>query len=131
MTMHFRSELDDKFLTQSFYRNVFQRFCQACDPSARNLLKECSFGIAPSQAGINTFFIVASSSQIAEALVPEIDNLLKQVKKILAGVEQIAICFIPENTKKYYLAQPISNSSDSEFMLGQFFSLSNSHFEEQ
>ena len=130
MTMHFHSELDDQFLTQSFYRNVFQRFCQACDRSARNLLKECRFGIAPSQAGINTFFIVASSSQIAEALVPEIDNLLKQVKKILAGVEQVAICFIPENNKKDYLPQPVSTSSDSEFMLGQFFSLHNSHFEE-
>ena len=121
--MFSHSQLDDQFLTQSFYKNVFQRFYQACDRSAQVHLKKCTFGIAPNQDNINTFFIVASESQIAEALIQKIDHLLEQVTKIMAGVEQIAICFIPVNAPEDSLAQPDSDLSNSEFMIGQFFSL--------
>ena len=111
------SNLDDRFLTQIFYQNVFQRFCQSCDRSTQILLNRCTFGIAPNDNNINTFFIVASEPRIAEALIPQINNLIHQVIRIMAGVEQIAICFIPVNIK------PGSHPSKSDYMLGRFFSL--------
>ncbi len=121
--MFSHSQLDDRFLTQSFYKNVFQRFCQGCDRSVQVHLKKCTFGIAPNQDNINTFFIVAPEAKIAEALAQEIDNLLQQTTKIMAGIEQIAICFIPVNAAEDSLTEPESNLSNSEFMIGQFFSL--------
>ena len=118
-----QSSFDDQALAESFYGELFNRFYNSCNSSLQVLLYRCSFGIAPNQNGITTFFIVAPTLDVAEQLIQSIDSIIKPVVRLMPGVEQTAICFIPPESQvenpadKKDLRQPPYN-----FMIGKFFS---------
>lgn len=104
---------DDRALSESFYKSLFKRLCESFDGSTQALLSECTFGIAPSPAGENTFFIVAPCLEVAEELTDRIDQIQNQVNSRIAGIKQTAICVKPSDCDP----QQIS----TQFMLGKIF----------
>jgi hypothetical protein len=117
-----QSSFDDQALAESFYGELFNRFYNSCNSSLQLLLYGCSFGIAPNQNGLTTFFIVAPTLDIAEQLIQSIDSIIKPVVRLMPGVEQTAICFVPDESQ-------VDNSADRKnskqhtynFMIGKFF----------
>ncbi|MBC6477424.1 MAG: hypothetical protein GDA56_06150 [Hormoscilla sp. GM7CHS1pb] len=117
-----QSSQDDRVLAQDFYRALFNLFYESCEASIQRLLKLCTFGIAPSEGGHRTFFIIAPDQELAEELVEEIDSIVNQVSRITVGVKQTAICFVPEEKQSAYRAMNYEPSQiPSNFLLGQIF----------
>ncbi|MGK7900327.1 MAG: hypothetical protein AB4352_02735 [Hormoscilla sp.] len=117
-----QSSQDDRVLAQDFYRALFNLFYESCDPLIQLLLKYCTFGIAPSDRGQRTFFIIAPDQEMAEELVEEIDSIVKQVSRLTVGVKQTAICFVPDEKQSAYCAMNYDPSQiPSNFLMGQIF----------
>jgi hypothetical protein len=104
---------DDRDLSESFYKTLFKRLCESFDCSTQALLSECTFGIAPSPAGENTFFIVAPTLEVAEQLTDRIDRIQNQVNSRIAGIKQTAICVKPSDSDPQQISP--------QFMLGKIF----------
>jgi len=120
--MFSQSSQDDRVLAQDFYRALFNLFYESCAPSIQRRLKLCTFGIAPSEDGHRTFFIIAPDQDLASELVEEIDSLINQVSRITVGVKQTAICFVPAEKQSAYRAMKYEPSQiPSNFLLGQIF----------
>ena len=118
-----KPSFDDRSLAESFYGSLLRHFYNSFDSSTQVLLEECRFGIAPSPAGVKTFFIVAPSVGVAEQLIERTDSILKQVSRLVAGVELTAICAIPFASE----GDGADLASESrqllpKFMLGKIFS---------
>jgi len=64
-----QSSQEDRVLAQDFYRALFNLFYESCNGYIQRILKECIFGIAPSDSGQRTFFIIAPDQDLAEELV--------------------------------------------------------------
>ena len=117
-----QSSQEDLVLAQDFYRALFNLFYESCAPSIQLLLKHCTFGIAPSDGGHRTFFIIAPDQDFAEELVEEIDSIVNQVSRITVGVKQTAICFVPAEKQSVYRAMNYEPSQiPSNFLMGQIF----------
>ena len=118
-----RPSFDDRTLAESFYQALLDRFCDSFDGSTRTLLDNCTFGIAPSQTGVKTFFILAPSLDVAKQLAESIGSIITQVTNLMPGVAQTAICVVPPETQ----AQGSTASEDlgqfpPKFMMGKIFS---------
>ncbi|NEP42950.1 MAG: hypothetical protein F6K35_28475 [Okeania sp. SIO2H7] len=85
----------DRSLNESLYRALLTRLFDSVSVSTRRLLDECCFGIAPSQQGVKTFFIIAPYLQIAEGLIEDIDSLQEWVMALMPGIGLIGICVNP------------------------------------
>lgn len=117
-----KRSFEDRTLAESFYRALFNHFCDAFNVATQALLSDCNFGFAPSQAGQKTFFIVAPSLEVAEQLTQRIDSILNRVAELMVGVDRTAICFAPRaehedtpgETKEPQQFPP-------KFMLGKIF----------
>lgn len=118
-----KPSFDDRSLAESFYGSLLRHFCNSFDSSTQALLQECRFGIAPSPAGVKTFFIVAPSVGVAEQLMERTDSILKQVSQLVAGVELTAICAIPPASEEDG-APPAADSRPlpPKLILGKIFS---------
>ena len=117
-----QSNQEDLVLAQDFYRALFNLFYESCDASIQRLLKDCTFGIAPSDGGQRTFFIIAPDQEMAEELVEEIDGIVKQVSRLTVGVKQTAICFVPVEKQLAYREMNHDPSQIlSNFLMGQIF----------
>lgn len=86
---------DDRALAKSFYEALVNRFCSRFDSHTRQIFSESIFGIAPGPGGEKTLFIVAPSVDIAEELLGDIDHIIAQVRDLMPGVDQTAICAMP------------------------------------
>jgi hypothetical protein len=118
-----KPSFDDRSLAASFYGALLRHFCNSFDSSTQALLQECRFGIAPSPSGVKTFFIVAPSVGVAEQLIERTDSILKQVSRLVAGVERTAICAIPPTSQEDGAALASdSRQLPSKLMLGKIFS---------
>lgn len=118
-----QSSSDDQALVESFYGELFNRFFGACDTSARLLLSECAFGIAPGPQSVKTFFIVAPSQSIAKRLTKHVDNIIEQVLRLMPGVDQTAICFLPPDSQANHAIEKQNfRQSPGQFIIGKFFS---------
>lgn len=120
--MLFQSSSDDQALIESFYGELFNRFFSACDSSARLLLCECALGIAPGPKSVKTFFIVAPSQSIAEQLTRHVDNIIEQVLRLMPGVEQTAICFLPPEGQANHAIEHQNFKQSPSKIIGKFFS---------
>lgn len=87
---------DDRALNQSLYQTLVDRFYDTLNSSTQTQLAECSFGFAPSPAGIQTFMIVAPSLTVAEQLLQDLDHIIERIQTLMAGVGQVAICIAPQ-----------------------------------
>jgi hypothetical protein len=117
-----QSSFDDQALAECFYGELFNRFYNSCNSSLQLVLYGCSFGIAPNQNGIRTFFIVAPTLDVAEQLIQSIDGLLKPVVRLMPGVEQTAICFVPpESQVENSTERNKSRQYTYNFIIGKFF----------
>lgn len=117
-----RPSFDDRTLAESFYQALLHRFCDSFDGSTRSLLDNCTFGIAPSQTGVKTFFILAPSLDVAKQLAESIGSIITQVTNLMPGVVQTAICVVPPE-----IAEDSTNPEDlgqfpPKFMMGKIFS---------
>lgn len=116
------ADFSDRLLTKDFYRALFNRFYESCDLSSQASLSQCTLGIAPSQNGVRTFFIVAPNQRVAEDLTQEVDSLLKKVVRLMPGVDQTAICFVPvERQQDYQAVDQDLTQGATQFMLGKIF----------
>lgn len=117
-----QSNQEDIVLAQDFYRALFNLFYESCDPLIQLLLKDCTFGIAPSDRSQRTFFIIAPDQELASELVEEIDSIVNQVSRLTVGVKQTAICFVPVEKQSAYRAMNYDPSQIiSNFLMGQIF----------
>lgn len=125
-----KSEFDDQLLTQSFYQALFNRFYQSCvrasdaehKSATQSLLSECTFGIAPSPTGVQTFFIIAPDQQMAETLTEHVQEIVSCASQIMAGVQQTAICFVPVEKQAEFRAELRECKPFSpKFLLGKIF----------
>lgn len=113
---------DDRTLAESFYQALLHRFCDSFDGSTRSLLDNCTFGIAPSQTGVKTFFILAPSLDVAKQLAESIGSIIIQVTKLMPGVAQTAICVVPPETQAEDTADPQNlGQFPPKFMMGKIF----------
>lgn len=117
-----QSSFDDRSLVESFYGELFNRFYSGCHSSIRVLLRGCAFGIAPDRNSIRTFFIVAPNRDVAKKLTQHIDDVIHQAVKLMPGIPQTAICYVPSknNAEEPVELQNLRQSS-SKLMVGKFF----------
>ncbi|HAZ49746.1 MAG TPA: hypothetical protein DDW76_29965 [Cyanobacteria bacterium UBA11369] len=117
------SSFDDRYLIESFYGELFNRFYSACNSSVRVLLRGCAFGIAPNRNKVRTFFIVAPNRDVAEKLTQHIEGIIQQAVELMPGIPQTAICYnvTPENRVEESPDVANSRRSSSKLMVGKFF----------
>ncbi len=122
MDMFPTSDANNRVLTKSFYRTLFNYFYEACPETIQAILSECTLGIAPGQDGRRTFFIVAPNQEIAEALTEQVDSIVQLAARLMPGVDQTAICFVPvEHQQAYQSAAQDLSQCPTKFMLGKIF----------
>lgn len=113
---------DNRVLTQSFYRTLFYHFSESCDDPTQILLSKCQLAILPSEKGIVTFFIVAPSQQVAEGLVNQGNHIIDRVSRIMMGIRQTAICFVPiEYQEEYQALKPNISEIPYHFLVGKVY----------
>lgn len=120
--MLFRPSFDDRTLAESFYQTLLQRFCDSFERPIQQLLDECTFGIAPSQAGEKTFLILAPSLDVAEQLTECIDSIIANVTELMVGIEKTAICVVPPSSQEQSASESLNLQSPPKFMMGKIFS---------
>lgn len=120
--MLFQSSFDDRFLVESFYGELFDRFYTVCNSRIQLLLQDCSFGIAPNANKVITFFIVAPNRDAADKLMQYIDSIIDQAVELMPGIKQTAICYIPyENQVEEPAEMKKFRQNSSQFMVAKFF----------
>ncbi len=115
-------------LNESFYQALIRHFIADFTPTIRALLNDCSFGMAPNEAGINTFFIIAPDLSIADRLIQEKDNILHRVNTLMVSIGQLAICIVPpqnptEEAVNRSCTQNQPDRSLPQYMMCQIFPL--------
>ena len=120
--MLFRPSFDDRTLAQSFYQTLLHRFCDSFERPIQQLLDECTFGLAPSQAGEKTFLILTPSIEVAEQLTEYIDTIIANVTELMAGIEKTAICVVPPSNQEQSTSESRNLQSPPTFMMGKIFS---------
>lgn len=122
MYMFPTSDANNRVLTKSFYRALFNHFYEACTESIQGIVSDCTLGIAPGQDGRRTFFIVAPNQEVAEALTQQVDQILQLAARMMPGVDQTAICFVPvEHQQEYQAVAQDLSQCPTKFMLGKIF----------
>ncbi len=113
---------DDRYLAESFYRVLFDRFSESFDDPLQTLLSESTFGIAPNQAGVKTLFIVAANFETAKQIAQSIELIIKTVVKLMPGIEQTAVCFVPpEAVANQSPEEQGTHSIPYHLIVGKFF----------
>lgn len=113
---------DDRYLTESFYQVLFNRFSESFDGPLQTLLSKSQFGIAPNQAGTKTFFVVAENFEQAKQITQHIDLIVGTVIELMPGIEQTAICFIPPQSSAKCATEPQElHSLPYHLLVGKFF----------
>ncbi|WP_413161401.1 hypothetical protein ACL6C3_22820 [Capilliphycus salinus ALCB114379] len=90
-----QSIFNNRALNESFYQALINRFHDSLNLATQSQLGECSYGMAPSPTGVNTFMIIAPSRLIAEQLIQEMQIISERVSSLMAGVGQVAVCIAP------------------------------------
>lgn len=117
-----KSSFDDRFLADSFYQALLNRFCDSFDRTTQMILSECEFGMAPSPTGEKTFFILAPDMEKAEYMTQQVDNIIERVVALMVGVKQTAICVVPPKAEENNTAHaPARLQTIPKYMLAKIF----------
>lgn len=118
------SSFSDRALAEEFYASLFDRFCEACEPTVREILRECTFGMMPDRMGVKTLFIVAPNQFLTQQLKNHTHSIADLVADLMPGIGRVALCFLPPDRD----ADANScNPKVSQFMMGHIFPVPTPH----
>lgn len=112
------SSFSDRALAEDFYTTLFDRFCESCEPTVRETLHECTFGLMPDRVGVKTLFIVAPNQFLTQQLKNHTDSIANRVADLMPGIGRVALCFLPPSRDAN--VDPC-NPKLSQFIMGHIF----------
>ncbi|MBS9769724.1 MAG: hypothetical protein MK289_07480 [Trichodesmium sp. ALOHA_ZT_67] len=111
-----RQTFDDHSLSESFYQALINCFYETLNFSTQSLLDNCTFGFAPDSLGVQTFFIITSSTLEADKLGQDLESLKNRVILLMPAVGKLAICVNPLLEKKESESSKECVDKDQKFL---------------
>ncbi|RMG12770.1 MAG: hypothetical protein D6728_05915 [Cyanobacteria bacterium J055] len=113
------SSFSDRALAEEFYASLFDCFCESCEPSVREIFRECTFGMMPDRVGVKTLFIIAPNQFLTQQLKNHTHSIADRVAALMPGIGRVALCFLPPDRDAN--PQTSCNPKVSQFMMGHIF----------
>jgi hypothetical protein len=114
------SSFSDRAIVEEFYASLFDRFCESCEPSVREIFRECTFGIVPDRTGVKTLFIVAANQSLAAQLKNHTETIADRIANLMPGIGRAALCFLPPD-REANAQNSHCKTQLSQFMMGYIF----------